>query len=382
MKKGRCRGSFYVANDKFSVTDSIFLLPKIGEVVLSKALCFAGRIHVATVSRTADRWFVAIDMDVSDMWFYRNRTADNINGIDFGIKSAATLSSGEIIEDPKPLKTALRRLKIQDRRLSCKLEAAKVTAGFASMSKLPNGTKLRVANNCRKRALTLVRLHACVANARAGFTHKSTTRHGRENQAVVIEDPHVTGMLANDRLARAISDVGLGMFCSQMEYKAKRYGTTLIFANRWHPSSRLCSAYSWKNELLTPNDRQRTYPECSARHDRDHNTAIILKHPATSTALPVASPDSNGGAAAKMVSAAAGKVTPVRYEYGKQDVSRQDKNRAYILDGSTPTNNPVRGLACVDTLEKSHSPGDSMKYSGSTVAGWRCGEVLPEDGAE
>ena len=47
----------------------------------------------------------------------------------------------------------------------------------------------------------------------------------------MIEDLHVKGMLANDKLARAISDVGFGMFRSQIEYKAKRYGTRLVIAD-------------------------------------------------------------------------------------------------------------------------------------------------------
>jgi IS605 OrfB family transposase len=115
----------------------------------------------------------------------------------------------------------------------------------------------------------LARLHARIANIRADFTHKLTTRLCRENQALVIEDLHVKGMLANDRLARAISDVGFGMFRSQMEYKAKRHGTRLVIADRWYPSSRLCSACGWKHESLTLNDRQWTCPKCGTRHERD-----------------------------------------------------------------------------------------------------------------
>ena len=73
------------------------------------------------------------------------------------------------------------------------------------------------------------------------FTHKLTTQLCRENQAVVIEDLNVKGMLANEKLARAISDVGFGLFRVQMGYKAQRYGTRLVVADRWYPSSRLCS---------------------------------------------------------------------------------------------------------------------------------------------
>jgi putative transposase len=169
-----------------------------------------------------------------------------------------------------------------------------------------------------------------IANVRADFTHKLTTRLCRENQAVVMEDLHVRGMLANDRLARAISDVGFGMFRSQMEYKAKRYSGRLIIADRWYPSSRLCSVCDWKNDTLTLKDRQWTCPECGTHHDRDLNAALNLKRLATVTALPVASPSGNSGTAAEKVFAVVGKVTPVRHDCGQQDTSGQEKNSAHI----------------------------------------------------
>lgn len=329
-KKGRCRDSFYVANDKFKMDGKAICLPKIGKVAMSEALRFEGKILGATVSRTADRWFVAVQVEVPDAQFYRRRTAQEINGIDLGIKAAATLSSGESIEAPKPLKAALRRLKIRGRRVSRKIEAAKISAGFAPNARLSKGTRLPVSNNRKKSSATLATLHARIANIRADFTHKLTTRLCRENQAVVIEGLHVKGMLANDKLARAISDVGFGMFRSQIEYKAKRYGTRLIIADRWYPSSRLCSVCDWKNEVLTLRDREWTCPQCGTHHDRDLNAALNLKRLATETALPVASPSSNGGAAAGMVPATAGKVTPVRYECGEQDTSGQEKNCAHL----------------------------------------------------
>jgi putative transposase len=120
------------------------------------------------------------------------------------------------------------------------------------------------------------------------------------------------------------------MFRSQLEYKAKRYGTRLVIADRWYPSSRLCSVCNWKNESLTLKDREWTCPQCGSHHDRDLNAAINLKRLATATALPVASPSSNGGATAGMVPVVVGKVTPVRYERGHRDTSGQEKNRAHV----------------------------------------------------
>jgi len=329
-KKGRCRDSFYVANDKFRLDGKTIRLPKVGDVAMTEELRFKGKILGATVSRTADRWFVAIEVEVPDAQFYRRRTAHEVNGIDLGLKAAATISNGEAIEAPKPLNAALRRLKIRSRRLSRKLQAAKEMAGFGRDACLPKGTRLPVSNNRQKSAAALARLYARLANLRADFTHKLTTRLCRENQAVVIEDLNVKGMLANERLARAISDVGFGVFRSQLEYKAKRYGTHLIIADRWYPSSRLCSICGWKNEALTLRDREWVCAECGTHHDRDLNAALNLKRLATETALPVASPTSNGGAAAGMAPVAVGKVTPVRYDGGQQDTSGQEEKCAHF----------------------------------------------------
>ncbi len=100
-KKGHCRDSFYVANDKFSVSDKTIRLPKIGDVVLTEALRFGGKILGATVSRTGNRWFVAIQVEVPDAHFHLPRTANEIQGIDLGIKAVATLSNGEFVQAPK-----------------------------------------------------------------------------------------------------------------------------------------------------------------------------------------------------------------------------------------------------------------------------------------
>ncbi len=327
-KKGRCRDSFYVANDKLRLQGTRIRLPKVGEVAMAEALRFDGKVLGATVSRTADRWYVAIQVEVKDEQYYRRRTGNGVVGIDLGVKALATLSTGEVIQAPKPLQRAMRRLQIRSRRVSRKCTAAKGQIGLRPDQPIPKGTKLPVSQNRQKSAARLAKLHARIANLRADFTHKLTTRLCRENQAVVIEDLNVKGMQANDKLARAISDVGFGMFRSQIEYKAKRYATRLIVADRWYASSRLCSVCGWKHDALTLRDRTWTCPQCGTMHERDLNAAINLKRLATETALPVASPSSNGGTAAEEVSVAVGKVTPVRNDSLLE--SGQEEEHAHV----------------------------------------------------
>ncbi len=109
------------------------------------------------------------------------------------------------------------------------------------------------------------------------------------DEGVAIEDLNVSGMLKNHKLARAISDVGFGSIRRQLEYKAIRYDTRLIIADRWYPSSKLCSSCDWKNESLTLKDRSWRCQSCKTFHDREINAAINLERLASDTALPVAS---------------------------------------------------------------------------------------------
>jgi len=331
-KKGRCRDSFYVANDRFRLEGRSAVLPKIGRVMLAEALRFSGKIMGATVSREADYWFLAVQVEVLDEEALRRSIGDGVIGVDLGVSSAATLSTGEKIAAPRPLRSALRRLRIRSRRHLRKTKAAKAVAGIVGA--IPKGTRLPKSANQVKGARRLARLHARIAWVRADFIHKLTTRLCRENQAVAIEDLHVKGMLANARLARSIADVGFYEIRRQLQYKAKRYGTMIVLADRWYPSSKLCSACWQKNATLTLAERVWSC-SCGVLHDRDVNAAINLQRLATGalaarTALPVASPAATLDTAARMVPAADGEVTPVRYEHGQQDGSGQEEDAAHF----------------------------------------------------
>jgi putative transposase len=332
-KKGRCVDSFYLANDKFRLEGQAAVLPKIGRVALREALRWSGKIMGASVSREADHWYLSIQVEVREQDAIRRRAGEGITGVDLGVSSAATLSSGEKIAAPRPLKAALRRLRIRGRRLSRKLEAAKAAVGIAG--RIPKGTRLPVSKNRTKGTQALARLHARIARVRKDFTHKVTTRLCRENQAVGIEDLNVKGMLANAKLARAIADVGFYEFRRQLHYKAQRYRTRIVLADRWYPSSKLCSGCWARNGDLTLGERAWTCAGCGAHHDRDVNAAVNLQRLATgalaaTTALPEASQAVTPGTAAGPWPPAGGEVTPVRHEHGQQDGSGQEEDGAHL----------------------------------------------------
>lgn len=330
-KKGISRDSFYVANDKFSIEGKIIKLPIVGKVKLTEPLRFDGKVLGATVSRSADRWFVSVQVEIPLEKALRKRTGDGIEGVDLGITAAATLSTGEKIPSPRPLKAALRRLKIRTRRLSRKLEAAKLAAGILPGQRTPKGTKLPVSNNRKKDALCLQKLHYRIANIRKDFLHKLSNRLCRENQALGLENLNVQGMLKNERLARAISDIGFGELGRQVTYKSVLYDTRIKEADRWFPSSKMCSVCEFVYSDLKLSDRTWICPNCGTTHDRDHNAATNLKRLATVTALPVASTPVMGCTSDSPMAVYGGEVTPVSYDACLQEASGREEKAAVSI---------------------------------------------------
>jgi transposase len=95
---------------------------------------------------------------------------------------------------------------------------------------------------------------------------------------VVLEDLHVAGMKQNHKLALAISDVGLGEFKRQMGYKTFWQGETLLLADRWFASTKMCSGCGQVKEDMDLSERIYVCdnPHCSLVMDRDLNAALNL----------------------------------------------------------------------------------------------------------
>lgn len=252
----KCKGvhdAFYVSNDKFSVLEKTVKLPIVGTIKLTEQLRFVGKIMGAAVSRSADRWFISIQVDVGE--YTKQRAKAGVVGVDLGLKNALTLSTGEVIDSPKPLKKVLKRLRRLSRRHS---------------------RKRKGSSNRRKATARLAKLHWKVKCQRHDFLHKVTTRLCRENQTVVIEDLAVKNMMKNRKLSRAISDMGWHEFRRQFEYKAMIYGISLVEASRFFPSSKTCSRCGHVKEALSLSERTFTCSQCGFSIDRDLNAAKNL----------------------------------------------------------------------------------------------------------
>ncbi len=276
---------FTITNDQVNVRGLRIRIPKLGWVRMREPLRFSGKVMSATVSRTADRWFVSITVDTDDP---PRRPAENqgVVGVDVGVTALATLSTGETIAGPKPHTALLRRL----RRLS------------RSLSRKQKGSRNRV--RARRK---LARLHARIANIRQDALHKLTSELPRRFHTIVIEDLNVRGMLANRRLARSIADMGWGEFRRQLEYKAARRGGLVVAADRFFASSRTCSACGHKLEVLPMAVRRWLCPACGASHDRDVNAARNLARYAVSSTVSACGEEGSGGSRKAVVKPASTK---------------------------------------------------------------------------
>jgi putative transposase len=117
-----------------------------------------------------------------------------------------------------------------------------------------------------------------VSNQQANTLQQVTTRLANTKAVIVIEDLSVAGLLTNHHLAQALADVGFAEFRRHLLYKAAWYGSQVVLAARWEPSSRTCSTCGWYDADLELADRmfRCQKADCGQRIDRDLNAAINL----------------------------------------------------------------------------------------------------------
>ncbi|MFF8022414.1 RNA-guided endonuclease InsQ/TnpB family protein [Streptomyces sp. NPDC007896] len=257
-RKDKRQSIRFTANARWSITDSGRLnLPKVGAVKVKWSRTLPAQPSSVTVIKdAAGRYFASFVIDTdSAADAARMPDTDHTIGIDLGLTHFAALSDGTKIDSPRFLRRAEKKLKRAQRELSRKQKGSK---------------------NREKARLKVARAHAKVADARHEFHHQLSTKLIRDNQAIGVEDLAVKG-LARTRLAKSVHDAGWSAFVHMLEYKAARYGRTLVKIGRFEPTSQTCSACGIKDGPKPLNVREWTCTACGSLHDRDHNAAINVK---------------------------------------------------------------------------------------------------------
>lgn len=258
QRKSRKRGhhSAEYTRSAFRFRDGALTLAKMAEpldIRWSRPLPAEAEPSTVTVScDPADRWHVSILVETT---VRHAPPSDSVVGVDAGITSLVTLSTGEKVTNPRHERVDRKRLTRTQRRLT---------------------RKQRGSANRGKARRKVARVHARITDRRRDHLHKLSTRLVRDNQAVVIEDLQVRNMLGNHSLARAISDAAWRELRGMLEYKCRWYGRDLVVVDRWFPSSKVCSACGALCDNL-PLDVREWQCRCGAVHDRDVNAARSIR---------------------------------------------------------------------------------------------------------
>ena len=189
-------------------------------------------------------------------------------GIDLGIKDLAICSDNVVykninkIQKVKKLEKRKRRLQ---RSISRRYEKNKKGGSYCKTS------------NIIKREKELLKLNHRLTNIRQNYLHQTTSEIvNRKPRFICMEDLNVKGMMKNRHLSKAVQQQCFGEFRRQMEYKSAWNNIPVIIADRFFPSSKLCSCCGNIKTDLKLSDR--IYKcECGNVIDRDYQASLNLK---------------------------------------------------------------------------------------------------------
>jgi putative transposase len=227
-------------------------IPTLGTFRLFEPLECSFVSQTSTISKEGNRWFVSFCVDAERLSV--QQPANSV-GIDLGIKSFATLSTQQTFDAPKPLK-------------------ARAKTKLATLQRKAS-KQVRGSQNQRKTYNKIGLLHARISRIRLDFLHKLTTYLAKTFKLIKIEDLNVHGMMANHKLAGAISDLGFYEFKRQLDYKCQMYGANLVLVDQWFPSTKTCSNCGTKKDMPL-SIRTFDCPACGISLDRDWNASLNI----------------------------------------------------------------------------------------------------------
>jgi putative transposase len=271
--KGRCE-TFTVAGGSTRLVDSHHVrLSRVGELKTFESMRKlyrhlergTARIMSATVSERRSKFYLSFTVEMSRV-VPTPRSPERVIGVDLGI---STLYTGATASGEQVLNVANPR---NYQRHQVKLARAQRVA-----SRRQGPRKGVAPSNRWKRANARTqKIHADIANARKNLIHETTTYLAKNYDRIVVEDLNVKGMLKNYSLAKHISDAAWGEFVRQLEYKAPWYGSTVVKADRFFPSSKTCSSCGAVKAKLPLEIRTYHCEACGISMDRDLNAATNL----------------------------------------------------------------------------------------------------------
>jgi len=253
----------------------IVKIPKIGKVQFKdrqfpKWWNQIQKLCSMTISKSCSgNYYVSILFEIENVK-YKTSSRKEVIGLDFSPSEMYVSSENQTGKDFGYIAQKQKHHK-QLKRLGRRLARKQFLKGPNSLRKLPS-------KNREKARIKLARLEEHIANCRKDWIEKETLRLVVSYDKVVVEDLNLKGISAFLRNAKNMNDTSWGMFVSRLQAKGKDYHCNVIKADRYFPSSKLCSCCGWKYEDLKLSERKWTCPKCGTSHIRDVNAAINLKN--------------------------------------------------------------------------------------------------------
>ena len=238
------------------ILENALYFPKLGKIKSVLHRTSEGVLKTVTISKTpTGQYYASLLFEVEGENPAPSAEGKAV-GIDLGLTHFAITSDGLKVDNPRHLKKHEKNLKRKQHKLSRKTKGSK----------------------SRDKARKLVAsAHQKISNARQDFLHKLSRKLVNENQVITVENLNVKGMVRNHKLAKAISDVGWGMFVNFLDYKAQMDGKTFVEVDRFFPSSKTCHVCLNIVDSLPLDIRSWTCGHCHTEHDRDVNAALNLR---------------------------------------------------------------------------------------------------------
>ncbi|MCL1987495.1 MAG: transposase [Firmicutes bacterium] len=276
-KKGKTAPSFYVNYESLKRVRHGFIGEKLGYVLTAEPLpklANGEKYKNPRITFDGKFWFLSVIIEVPEK---QHNLTDRQVGIDLGIKNLAITSDGAIYENinnSKEVKRLKKALKREQRSSSRMLE--KNTESKGNNNKPKYKKPLHECKNFQKSKKKQQRIHRRLTNIRTNHLHQATAEIVKTKPSrIVMENLNIKGMLKNKHLASAISEQKLYEFRRQIQYKCQLNGIEFVLADRFYPSSKICSKCGTKKAKLKLNDRIFRC-ECGHAQDRDLNAALNL----------------------------------------------------------------------------------------------------------
>lgn len=258
---------FRIGGFKVDKLRSKVYLAKIGDIKIRLSRPLPSEPSSATIIKdAANRYFISFVVETSAE--PQPKTNKEV-GIDLGITTFATLSTGEKRLSPRPLRKYQKKLARLQRKFS---------------------RSQKGSNRREKLRLKIARLHARIKDIRLDFQHKLSTDLTKNHDSITLEDLNTSGMMRNHKLAKHIADAGWRQFRTLIEAKCAKYDREFIVISRWEPTSQKCSVCGFRGGKKKLDVREWKCINCGAVHDRDINAAINILNTGSKTKVSESQP--------------------------------------------------------------------------------------------